>query len=305
MGRGVQFVHQLKEKITRLIKWAKNNGFELNSMRAVERATQIDRTTLYANMESYRISRANQMRLAKGFGFDLEWPEWRDPSDTKRSGRRDTADAFIARFIEEKSNSGPLTIKPGRVRKRIDPRFANFRCVVPASYAPGTMSAAIPLCLLLSFDRRGWSVVLDEGRSILTVGVKQVDLQLIHDCEDADIEVFALAPVNGGENNFVGDVEGLSPWWVIKVAGGDLPYLAGKRALSDRRDCLCHGFQAGDRIEAVMTVRVTDCSVDVEGDLLDGVHEMKVALIKQLTKLSVIRDAEAVLCQQTLTVVRM
>jgi hypothetical protein len=304
MGRGVQFVYQLKEKITRLVKWAKSNGFELNSLRAVATATGIDRATLYANMESYRISRANQMRLAKGFGFDVDWPEWRDPSETKRSGRRDTADAFIERFIAEKSANGTLTIKPGRVRTRTDPRFARFRFVVPASHEADIRSAAIPLCVLLSFDRRGWSVVLEGGRSILTVGVKQVDLQLSHDCENADVEVFALTPVNGERNNFLGDVEGLTPWWVIRVSGGDLPYLAGKRASNDRRDCLCHGFQAGDRIEAVMTVRVTDCSVDVEGDLLDGASEMKVALIKQLTKLSILQDAEAILCEQTLTVVR-
>jgi hypothetical protein len=52
-----------------------------------------------------------------------------------------------------------------------------------------------------------------------------------------------------------------------------------------------------------MTARVSDCLVSVKGDLLEDLCEEKVLFIKQLVKLSVLKDAEAVLCEQTLTVV--
>jgi hypothetical protein len=300
---GVQLVYQLREKILKLIEWAKNNGSELNSMRAIERATGIDRTTLISNMESYRMSQANQKLLAKAYGFEVEWPEWRDPNETKRSGRRDTADAFFARFIAEKASSGPLTIETGPTLKHIDTRFANFRFTVPASFQPEKATDAVPMSVALSFDRRGWSVLLEEGRSILNIGLKQADLQLFHDRTSAKIEVCPLSHGNGMEGNFRGDVEGLSAWWVINVAAGDPLWLAGKRESSDSQDCLCHGFRVGDRIQAVMTARVSDCFVSVKGDLLEDLCEEKVLFIKQLVKLSVLKDAEAVLCEQTLTVV--
>jgi hypothetical protein len=272
-------------------------------MRAIERATHIDRATLSANMDSYRMSQANQILLAEAFGFDVDWPEWRDPKETKRSDRRDTADAFIARFVTERSSRGPLTIETGPTLKHIDSRFANFRLTVPNSFTPEKAADAIPLGVALSFDRRGLSVLLEKGRGILKVGLRQADLQLFHDRESAQIEVFPLAHTNGMESNFRGDVEGLSAWWLINLAAAELPWLAGKRVSDDSRDCLCHGFRAGDSIRAVMTARVSDCFVTVTGDLLESLCEEKVLFIKHLVKLSVLKDAEAVLCEHTLMVV--
>jgi hypothetical protein len=306
MTDGVQFVFQLHEKIQGLIRWAIENGFELNSMRAIERAIGLKRATLASNMRDYRMSAANQLRLAEAYGFDVGWPEWRDPRARKRDARslhRDSAEAFITRFVAEKATAGSLTIEAEPTCKHIDIRFANFSFAVPGSHKPEQSTVAIPLTVELSFDRRGWSVLLEEGRGILTIGLKQADLQLFHERAGAKIEIFPLAQSNGTDANFRGDVEGLHPWWVINRAEGDPPWLAGKRVSNGSRNCMCHGFRAGDKIQARMTARVRDCFADLAGELFDGQSPTKILLIKHFAKLRVLQDAEALLCEQTLTVV--
>jgi len=304
MTNGVQNVYQLFEKVSGMIDWARGNGVEPNSLRSLAKATGIKYATLASNMKRYRISRDNQQKLAEAFGFDVDWPEWRDPEETRRSEHRDTADAFLARFVAERSNSGRLTIESGPTLGHLDSRFANFYVAAMTAYGAEGAKFAIPMSVALSFDRRGWSVLLEGGRGILNIGLKQADLQFFYDRTDAKIEVFPLTYGNGMDGNFRGDVEGLSAWWVINVTAGELPWLAGKRVSDESQDCVCRGFRAGDCIEAIMTARVSDCFVCIEGDLLVGVNEVKVCLIKHLAKLSVLREAEAVLCQQTLKVVK-
>jgi hypothetical protein len=305
MANAVQFVFELREKILRLIEWARNNDSPLNSTRAIERVIRLNHATLFSNMEKYRMSPANQLALAKAYGFSVEWSEWRDPNEIRhdvRSDRRDTAEAFIAKFVAEKSNGARLTIAAGPTWKHIDRRFADFTLAVSATYKPEASANAIPLTVGLSFDRRGWAVLLDEAESILTIGLKQVDLQLFYERASARIDVFPLPHSNGTDANFCGDVEGLSPWWLINVAAGDLSWLAGKRLSNDGQDCVCHDFHAGDSIRAVMTARVNDCFVRAEGEVFEDLSPAKSLLIRHLAKLSVLNSAEAVLCEQILTV---
>jgi hypothetical protein len=196
-----------------------------------------------------------------------------------------------------------LTVEASPTCKHIDRRLADFSFAVSASHDAAKAENSIPLTLGLSFDRRGWQVLLQEMPGVLTVGIKQADLQLFYERQSAKIEVFPLAHAGGGDGNFRGDVDGLSPWLVISIAAGDLPWLAGERPSNGGRDCICHGFHAGDIIRAVMTARASDCVVRIEGTVFDELSAAKILLIKHLAKLCILQNAEAMLCEQILTVV--
>lgn len=76
----------------------------------------------------------------------------------------------------------------------------------------------------------------------------------------------------------------------------------GRRQRNDGCDALCRSFQRGDKICARMTARVSDC-VRIVGDHFDGISKFKKAFLDHLEKLAVLNGTEAVLCEQTLTVV--
>jgi hypothetical protein len=196
-----------------------------------------------------------------------------------------------------------LTLEVSPTSNHFDRCLADFAFAVFASHEAAKPVNSIPMTIALSFGRCGWPVLLEEVETILTIGLKRTDLQLSHGRQSAKIEVVPLTRSTGADGNFRGDVEGLSPRWVINVAAGDLPWLAGERQPNEGPDCVCHGFHAGDIIRAVMTARTCDCIVRVEGKAFEGLSAAKILLIKHLAKLSVLKDAEVVLCEQILTVV--
>jgi hypothetical protein len=167
------------------------------------------------------------------------------------------------------------------------------------SFEPSSAANEIPLVLSLSFDPRGWPVFLDLD---LTVWLTEVDLQLIHKRDGASIETFAFDCRDKTEGNFCGEVLGVSRWWRINLAD-DSKKLAGTRRRNDGKDCVCKGFHADDKIEAIMTARVSDCFVTVDGTPLDDDSEAKKRFKEHLLKLAALRGAEATLAEQILTVV--
>jgi len=252
------------------------------------------------------MSLTNQEALANAYGFRVDWPEWHDHAairTTPADGRRDAAVAFLERFLASKSRGACLTIEASSTEKYVDRRFANFSFNVSGSFEPSPQCNKIPLVLSLSFDRRGWPILLDRSMEVLTVGLKQVDLQLYQNSKSAKIVPSDLECHSDNERNFRGSLEGLSTWWVIAVAASDAQWLMGKRLRNDGADCVCEGFRAGDKIRAVMTARVSDCFVKVTGEPFDGASKAKILFIEHLHKLAVLDGTEAVLGEQTLTVV--
>jgi len=303
-----QEIHELRQKISGLITYAKEVGWhDLVSLRAMQRANIINYSTLQSNMRDGGMSIGNQNRLARAFGFDIKWPQWRIASAAPtRSGsnRTDTATAFLHRFREHKRQGSRLTMDAGMTGKYIDRRFADFRLAVAGPYDPSSAGSEIPLVLSVSFDPRGWPVFLD-----LTVCLAEVDLQLIPNCDgestetSGSIETIAFECRDQNEGNFRGEVHGVSQWWRIRTADSSKT-LAGTRRRNDGRDCICKQFRCGDEIKAIMTARVSDCFVTVDGIPLDT-GEPKERFKEHLMKLAALRQAEATLAEQILTVVEM
>jgi hypothetical protein len=306
----LQPIFELEAKINGLMKWAKDTGRrDLTTLRALERKAQIPYSTLRDNMNlnkknndgRQQMSVAYQKKLAGAFGFPIDWREWRDPDATGQISpgtRIDTAKAFLAKFLVYKSRGARLTIDTGMTWKHIDRRFADFKLTVAGSFEPSSQADGVPLVVSVSFDPRGWPVFLD-----LTVGLKEVDLQLIHERAGAVIETFELTCRNEAEGNFRGRVEGVSRWWRINVTGDGGACLSGARLRNDGQDCICRGFQKDDEIKAVMSARVSDCFVSVDGTPLDDENEAKKRFKEHLLKLAALREAEAMLAEQILRVV--
>jgi hypothetical protein len=310
MARKIEQILELGRKVRILQDWAATAGEDiLNSEHAIARSAGIKRSTLKSNIRDGQMSSANQEKLGKVFGFRANWPEWRDPEAIRTIAagrRRDTAEAFRDRFLASKSKVTCLTIEAGVTEKYLDRRFADFSFAVAGSFDPLAASDQIPLVLSLSFDRRGWPVLLQGTNEVLTVGLKQADLQLFPDRESAkgaQLTVSEISCHSGAEGNFRGNVEGLAPWWVISVTAGDGLWLMGRRLRNDGQDCVCQGFRAGDKIRAILTARANDCFVKVEGEPFEGVSEAKIRFIEHLHKLAVLKGTEAVLGEQTLTVI--
>jgi hypothetical protein len=307
MATDVQPIFELSKKLRGLMDWAiQSNAGALTSVHAVARTTGINRSTLNSNLANEQLSRANQEALAKAFGYHLDWVEWRDTNaarSTPAGQRRDGADDFLNRFSSHKSSGVRLTIEPGLTKVHVDRRFAEFGFVLSGSFEPSAGTNSVPLALSLSFDRRGWPVFRD-----LTVGLKEVDLQLFHDRPPVAIEFFPLGVRDDAEGNFQGIVAGHSPYWIINIVDnaitrGDQAILAGTRRRNDGKDCICHGFQVGDEIRALMTARVSDCFVRVSGQAFDEASQSKMKFIEHLSKLAALNGAEAVLAEQIMAVV--
>ena len=307
MAKEIHLIFELSKKLRRLQDWAaQSNDCSLRSEHGISKSTGIPRSTLKSNLERGQMSLANQLRLADLFGFGVDWPEWRDQDTTRITAahkRRDTAQAFIERFLRRKSQSANLTIAAGPTRKHIDRRFADFSLSVAGSFAPSPEINKIPLMLSLSFDRRGWPVLFEETNDVITVGLTEVDLQLFADRPTARISAFPIECHSTSEGNFQGKVEGFPQWWTISIAEQGALSLAGSRLRNDGQDCICEGFRAGDTIRAVMTARVDKCFVRLTGEPFGGTSEARIRFIQHLAKLQVLKDAEATLGEQFLTVV--
>lgn len=298
----VQPIFELRSKIVGLMKWAQAAGrTRLSTLRGLDEQAHVIRySTLQSSMERESISFRNQKALAKAFGFSVNWREWRDPDTGVRptgSERTDSAKAFLKRFEAQKLSGARLTIEAGTIRTNIDRRFADFSLGLPGSFESAE-NKGVPLLLALSFDRRGWPVFPD-----LTVGLKQVDLQLSYERSGASIDTVAITCDRSGEGNFEASAEGLSPWWIISVANGGSDCLSGRRRRNDGEDCICNGFRAGDQIRALMTARVSDCFVKVSGQPFEDSSEPKIQFIEHLLKLAALKGAEAILGEQVLTVI--
>ena len=88
MASELQAIPQLDQKIRGLMKRATEGGAnDLATIRGLARVSRIPASTLTAVLRSKRISVANQNTLARVFGFQTNWPEWRG-----------TAGEFLDRF---------------------------------------------------------------------------------------------------------------------------------------------------------------------------------------------------------------
>lgn len=301
MSTDVQPVFELGRKLRGLMDWAASTGHEACSVHGIARASGIARGTLNSNIEREQMAPDNQEALATACGFRADWPEWRDPAavrTTPADQRRDSATAFLDRFFAHLAAGRRLTIEAGITKSFVDRRFAEFAFALPGSFEPAADAGGIPLVLSLSFDRRGWPAFPD-----LTVGLKEVDVQLFHARKPEAIEAVELACRGEAEGNFHGAVEGHSPYWIISVVAGDDACLAGRRRRNDGRDCECRGFRPGDEIRARMTARVSDCFVRLSGQPFDDASEAKKRFIDHLIKLEALGGAEATLGEQVLQVV--
>jgi hypothetical protein len=202
-----------------------------------------------------------------------------------------------------KANSSLLIEEKMEPQKNIEKqsrrRFFYLRLAMAGSYDASDTSASaggIPMCLSLHFHPRGWPVDHD-----LTVGVREVDVQLIDARARGGIEISAFE-CSEGEGNFTGKTDGDPPYWTVGVKG-DEPGLAGTRRRNDGRDCICRGFEAGDEIVARMTARLNDCFVQPSGRFFIEESPETQRFLDHLRKLEALGGAEAILDQQVLEVV--
>ena len=309
----VQDIFELDLKINGLMAWAKNVGKkELGSRRALGRAKVIPYSTLSSAMKFGRMSVGDQKALEAAFGFQIGWPEWRDPDAMRAPNRRrDRAQAFIDKFLAfiARPPSGMcVTIEAASTTPRVDYRVVDYSFAVAGSFEPSPQAAGIPLVLSLWFNERGWSLVYD--LTVLTVGLREVDIQFfpIRDGgpmkdKNVSIKLSELTCHVDAEGNFQGVVQGLHerPWWIISNPDGGC--ISGVRRRNDGRDCILEGFRAGDEIRTKMTARVTDCFVSVSGQPFDDASEAKRKFIEHLSALEVLKGAEATLGEQILKVV--
>jgi len=307
MAEKIQQIFELQKKLCGLQDWARQTSRgDLMSERSIARSIAVNRNTFKSNIRNERMSVATQQALADTFGFSISWPEWRDPdvvSTTPPGRRRDTGAAFLEKFSAVKTRTACLTIESGLIEKYLDRRFADFFLAVAGSYEPQSHADGIPLVLSLSFDRRGWPILLDDMKEVVTVGLKQADVQLFHNRKTAMIATTDIVCHSEAEGNFQGNSEGLSPWWIITVTGKDDLWLMGRRLRNDGRDCICRGFQTGDKISVLMTARVSDCFVRVPREPFEGTSDAKIKFIEHLHKLAVLNGTDAVLGEQILTVI--
>ena len=66
----------------------------------------IPRNTIRASLEKGSLAAEHQRILADKCKFSLDWPEWNDPNAdraTKREHRRDTCEAFKAKYLKHHS----------------------------------------------------------------------------------------------------------------------------------------------------------------------------------------------------------
>ncbi len=310
MARESQFIFELKQKMDGLFEWAHSKGLDLDSPYAIARNTPLKRNTIVSNLEVSAMPPATQQVIAREFGFSEDWPEWRNPDiprNTPGEQRNDTAKLFLEKFRLNKAAGLRLTIQSGRTQPRVDSRFADFSLLVSGSFSPSEDTNEIPLILRLSFDERGWPVLIEGDADILTVGLKEVDIRLEAVGQDRTSGEIVANPIvchSDTEGNFSGVVRGFRrDWWVIKVSSDGDAWLSGVRAPNDGQDCICRGFRPGDIVRAVMTARINGCFVELTGRPFENISTAKKVFIAHLIKLGVLDGAEAVLAEQDLTLV--
>jgi hypothetical protein len=301
-------IFELKDKIETLMKWGKAyGGPDLRSERTIQDKTGIPRNTIRSAATSGRMSVAVQKSLAELFGFETEWPEWRDIrafAIKSADRRRDTAAAFENRFTATKFGLIPLTIEDSSTKNHIDPRFANFSFSIMGSFEPRIDAPGIPLTLSLSFDRRGWQLPVEGGTQVVKIGLRQVEVQLKpKNTDHGRIRILPIYCNSLEEGNFHGSVQGLSAWWIIDVCSED-QWLMGVRRRNDSEDCVLSGFRYGDVICATMTARISDCFVELPTESLGPVSNAKLRILEHLSKLQIIEDVEVRLAEQVLKVVQ-
>lgn len=303
-----QYVFEAKSKFAGLIEWAKRtNVGKLTSERSVARTIKTSYGTLSSALKSGMLNIALQNAIAEAFGFSPDWPEWRDPKAHRLSPatqRRDTTPAFSSRFNAHKEKPECLTAISELTIANFDHRFADFDfgAIEPPDSTIGTNQ--IPLALSISFGRRGLSFFLEDSADTVTVGLKEVELQLFFDRKTARVQASSVSCRGQDDGNFAGNVEGLRPWWVFTVTKRNAPWLAGRFARNDVRACICSGFEHGDKLRAHMTVRVNTCVSELKGTTFEAMSEDKKKFMRHLFKLTALNGVEATLCTQVLTVVR-
>jgi hypothetical protein len=304
MANEVQEIFELKKKLYLLMAWARQANLpRLTSERSVADVAHIAHGTLVTNLNTERMAVDNQAKLAKAFGFSLDWHEWRDTAATPSTKRADTADAFIARFRTHRAKPACLTIEPDVTTPQIDHQFADFKFLLPGSFEASPRTSRIPLALQVHFGRRGWSFFLEDKLDALTVGLKQVDLELFFDRKAAAIKLRPVHCRNEGEGNFKGKPEGLRSGWLFTVTRRGSRWLTGTIRRNDHCACVCSGFLPGDKIHAIMSATISDCVEKVSGETFDNISEGKRNFINHLLKLAALNGTRATLGTQVLTVV--
>jgi hypothetical protein len=288
----VHSIAELASKINGLMKWARESGRDdLSTFRGLERRTGVPYSTLQSSLRNGRISSTNENVIAKAYGFRVEWHEWRD-----------TAEIFLEKFRTTRAERCSLTIEARQTTSYLDRQTADFAFGVAGSFDARSEESGIRLVISLSFDQRGWPVFHD-----LTVGLKEVDLQLFCNRDGTEFELLAITCNSESEGNFRSEVMGTGKghaYWTINVAEStNSNFLAGARRRNDGQDCICKGFTEGDEIRAVMTARKIQCFGTIAGKSLDTCSQIKKRFIDYLTKREVLKENEATLCEQILMVV--
>ena len=89
----------------------------------------VPRMTLMGSVKAGGLTSAQQQALAYKCKFSLAWPEWSDPKaerNTKREDRRDTYEAFKARYLEHHSEEGARSSSLSRTPSD---KLSSFRLV--------------------------------------------------------------------------------------------------------------------------------------------------------------------------------
>lgn len=113
------YIHDLRAKLMFLTEQTDNRTWE-ELERHVPRSTR--QQACNPNSPYYSLlGRPHQKALAKAFGFDIAWPEWRDPTaDRDADVRRDTCAAFKTRYTQSGLDQARPTVSRGA-----DPFAAN------------------------------------------------------------------------------------------------------------------------------------------------------------------------------------
>ena len=207
----------------------------------------IQRTTLLASVKAGGLTSKQQHLLAAKCQFSLSWPEWKDPyagRTTGRDGRRDTFEAFEAKYLEHHSPKEPINDPPSTTLMALKdglwadtPSYPPRMILVPLkedlwadapSYETELASLSLrtgqsqpePGEVMLGFDLNCPEVVTDG----LITGVKRGILTF--DCGDGyTTEVSSRTGYVGGVD-FNGakftplSVDKIKPSWTVTALGG-------------------------------------------------------------------------------------
>ena len=136
----------------------------------------IHRNTIRASLEKGGLSSEHQRILADKCKFSVNWPEWNDPKadrSIKREARRDTCEAFKARYLEhnseERPKSSPSPASPVLLKEDLWAETLSGETELASLSLRTGQSELVPGEAMLSFDLNCPDVATDG----LTTGVRR------------------------------------------------------------------------------------------------------------------------------------